>query len=96
MVDEKGAGGTFRRQGSGDQQALKNIFGPGELVEASVISILETTAADGKNHQTRYYNIDAIIAVGHGPHMTWLTLCVFLRHIKKSAIFFTCFWGVSK
>lgn len=44
---------------------LKNIFDSGELVEASVISILETTAADGKNYQTCYYNLDAIIAVGY-------------------------------
>lgn len=44
---------------------LKNIFESGELVEDSVISILETTAADGKNYQTRYYNLDAIIAVGY-------------------------------
>jgi hypothetical protein len=44
---------------------LKNIFESGELVEGSVISILETTAADGKNYQTRYYNLDAIIAVGY-------------------------------
>jgi hypothetical protein len=44
---------------------LKNIFESGELVEASVISILETTAPDGKNYQTRYYNLDAIIAVGY-------------------------------
>ena len=44
---------------------LKNIFESGELAEASVISILETTAADGKNYKTRYYNLDAIIAVGY-------------------------------
>ena len=44
---------------------LKNIFASGELAEDSVISILETTAADGKNYQTRYYNLDAIIAVGY-------------------------------
>ena len=44
---------------------LKNIFESGELVEPSVISILETTAADGKNYPTRYYNLDAIIAVGY-------------------------------
>lgn len=44
---------------------LKNIFDSGELVETSVISILETTAADGKHYQTRYYNLDAIIAVGY-------------------------------
>lgn len=44
---------------------LKNIFESGELTEAAVISVLETTAADGKNYQTRYYNLDAIIAVGY-------------------------------
>jgi len=44
---------------------LKNIFASGELVENSVISILETTAADGKRYNTLYYNLDAIIAVGY-------------------------------
>ncbi len=44
---------------------LKNIFESGELSENSVISILETTAADGKKYSTRYYNLDAIIAVGY-------------------------------
>jgi len=32
---------------------LKNIFESGELMEDSVISILETTAADWKNYLTR-------------------------------------------
>ncbi len=44
---------------------LKNIFESKELSEEAVISILETTAADGKNYNTRYYNLDAIIAVGY-------------------------------
>ena len=44
---------------------LKNIFEEGELQENSVISILETTASDGKNYTTKYYNLDAIIAVGY-------------------------------
>jgi hypothetical protein len=44
---------------------LKNIFDSGELAEDSVVSILETTAADGKSYRTRYYNLDAIIAVGY-------------------------------
>ena len=44
---------------------LKNIFDSGELVENSVISILETTAADGKNYPTSFYNLDAVIAVGY-------------------------------
>lgn len=44
---------------------LKNIFGSSELVESSVVSILEITASDHKAYQTRYYNLDAIIAVGY-------------------------------
>ncbi len=44
---------------------LKNIFESGELEENSVISILETTAADGKQYKTKFYNLDAIIAVGY-------------------------------
>ena len=44
---------------------LKNIFVSGELDREAVISILETTAADGKKYKTHYYNLDAIIAVGY-------------------------------
>ena len=44
---------------------LKNIFESSELAENSVVSILETTAADGKSYATKYYNLDAIIAVGY-------------------------------
>jgi len=44
---------------------LKNIFEEGELQENSVFSILETTAADGKKYDVKYYNLDAIISVGY-------------------------------
>lgn len=44
---------------------LKNIFEEGELVADSVISKMETTAADGKNYTTTYYSLDAIIAIGY-------------------------------
>ncbi|MHA4806506.1 virulence RhuM family protein [Flavitalea flava] len=44
---------------------LKNIFESGELEEISVISKMETTAADGKNYLTTFYSLDAIIAVGY-------------------------------
>lgn len=44
---------------------LKNIFTSGELLESAVVSILETTAADGKSYATSYYNLDAAIAVGY-------------------------------
>jgi hypothetical protein len=44
---------------------LANIFETSELEENSVISILETTASDGKTYKTKFYNLDAIIAVGY-------------------------------
>lgn len=43
---------------------LKNIFESGELIESSVHSILEYTAADGNSYKTKFYNLDAILSVG--------------------------------
>jgi hypothetical protein len=37
----------------------------GELDERSVCAKIAHTAADGKNYQTQFYNLDAIIAVGY-------------------------------
>lgn len=44
---------------------LKNIFETGELSEDSVVSILETTAADNKKYLTKFYRLEAILAVGY-------------------------------
>lgn len=44
---------------------LKNIFASGELVKESVTEKNSATAADGKNYQTMFYNLDAIISVGY-------------------------------
>ena len=44
---------------------LRNIFLTGELDEHSVYSILEYTASDGKNYNTGFYNLDAILSVGY-------------------------------
>ncbi len=44
---------------------LKNIFETGELQEQAVISKMETTATDGKNYKTKFYNLDVVIAVGY-------------------------------
>lgn len=64
-LTQKALAELFGVQVPGINKHLKNIFESGELAEDAVISILETTAADGKNYQTRYYNLDAIIAVGY-------------------------------
>lgn len=44
---------------------LKNIFQTGELVENRVVKEYLTTASDGKKYMTKYYNLEAIIAVGY-------------------------------
>jgi hypothetical protein len=44
---------------------IKSIFEQGELREQAVIKEYLTTAADGKNYQTRFYNLDVIISVGY-------------------------------
>ena len=44
---------------------IKNIFASGELIEESVISKMETTAADGKSYKTNFYRLEAILAVGY-------------------------------
>ena len=44
---------------------LKEVFKNGELQENSVIRKIRITAADGKNYQTNFYHLDAIIAVGY-------------------------------
>lgn len=52
---------------------LTNIFESKELEENSVISILETTATDGKNYKTKFYNLDAVISVGYRVNSTKAT-----------------------
>ena len=44
---------------------LRNIFKEGELDENSVSANFAHTAVDGKSYRTKYYNLDAIIAVGY-------------------------------
>jgi len=44
---------------------IRNVFKEGELVEISVVKEYLTTAADGKDYRTKYYNLDGIISVGY-------------------------------
>ena len=43
---------------------LKNIFSDGELEENSVCRNFRRTASDGKEYNTKFYNLEAVIAVG--------------------------------
>lgn len=44
---------------------IKNIFEENELNENSVVKENLTTAKDGKNYKTKFYNLDLIISVGY-------------------------------
>lgn len=44
---------------------LKNVFDSAELDEDSVSAKIAHTAQDGKNYQTKFYNLDAILSVGY-------------------------------
>lgn len=44
---------------------IKNIFEEKELNENSVVKENLTTASDGKNYKTKFYNLDLIISVGY-------------------------------
>ncbi len=44
---------------------LKNIFDSQELDKDSVCRDFRHTAQDGKNYNTKYYNLDAIISIGY-------------------------------
>lgn len=43
---------------------LKNIFTDGELDENSVCRKFRRTGPDGKEYNTKFYNLEAVIAVG--------------------------------
>ena len=44
---------------------INNIFREGELEESQVVKDFLTTASDGKNYHTKFYNLDVIISVGY-------------------------------
>jgi len=54
-------------------QHLKSLFAEGELIQDSVVKSFFTTAADGKNYVTRFYNLDVIISVGYRVKSLWGT-----------------------
>ena len=63
-LTQKLIGVLFDKGRSTITEHLKNIFETGELVETAVCRDFRHTAEDGKDYTTRFYNLDAIIAVG--------------------------------
>ena len=55
----------FQRDKSTISRHIKNIFVEGELERNSVVANFATTAADGKNYNVDFYNLDVIISVGY-------------------------------
>lgn len=64
-LNQAGIAELFGTQRPAITKHLGNIFKNNELDKDSVCSILERTAADGKNYKTKHYNLDAVIAVGY-------------------------------
>ena len=55
----------FQKSKATISEHIKNVFEEGELEESSVVRNFRTTAIDGKNYDTNYYNLDVIISVGY-------------------------------
>ena len=55
----------FQKSKATVSEHIKNIFEEGELNENSVVRNFRTTASDGKNYDTNFYNLDVIISVGY-------------------------------
>lgn len=55
----------YQTSKSNVSEHIKHIFEEGELEEEAVVRKIRTTAADGKNYVTTYYNLDMIISLGY-------------------------------
>jgi len=55
----------FGRVKSTISEHISNVFSERELERNSVVRNFRTTASDGKEYETNYYNLDVIISVGY-------------------------------
>lgn len=72
-LTQKGMGELFSTTKQTISYHTTNIFKEGELEENSVVKEILTTASDGKNYNTKFYNLDAIISVGYRVNSTKAT-----------------------
>ena len=63
----------FGKSRSTITEHLQNIFKDGELQSESVCRKFRRTASDGKEYNTQFYNLDAIISVGYRVNSTRAT-----------------------
>lgn len=64
-LTQKGMQELFSKAKSTVSEHISNIFLEGELEENQVVRNFRTTASDGKQYDTAYYNLDVIISVGY-------------------------------
>jgi len=55
----------YQSSKSNISEHIKHIFEEGELDEISVVRNFRTTASDGKEYNTKFYNLDMIISLGY-------------------------------
>lgn len=55
----------FQSSKANISEHISHIFEENELDEDSVVRFFRTTAADGKEYNVKYYNLDVIISVGY-------------------------------
>ena len=55
----------FQKSKSTISEHIKNVFEEGELQENAVVRNFRTTATDGKNYNTNFYNLDVVISLGY-------------------------------
>ncbi len=58
----------FGKAKSTISEHIRNIFQERELDKTAVVRNFRTTAADGKQYDTNYFNLDVIISVGYRVH----------------------------
>lgn len=79
----------FQSSKANISEHISHIFEEGELDENSVVRNFRTTASDGKNYNTKHYNLDVIISVGYrvkslrGTQFRIWTTQVLKEYMKK-------------
>ncbi|MFD2541359.1 virulence RhuM family protein [Lacinutrix gracilariae] len=64
-LTQKAMQDLFDRAKSTISEHITNVFKEGELQEDQVVRKFRTTANDGKDYETTFYNLDVIISVGY-------------------------------
>ncbi len=64
-MNQNEIGTLFEKSKATINEHIKNIFNDDELEEKSVVWDFRITAADGKNYNVKYYNLEILLAIGY-------------------------------